>query len=723
MSSRLMRAAWTAVAVLVVAAAGVAVQPAAPARSAVGDASSSSGSGAPVRATTGSGLYRDRILWVNWGAQGASLNATSTTVWTYLQVGDLTRLEVQCTLSGRSGDSLQAYRSGQWGADGLQVLYNTPANDLVNGIGTVNQGVAATFNVGCGTARLATYASSAFTGAPTSTAAVTLSGLVFADAESTNGGEFTRATPTPSTATWRILDVYPGTCSATYRVQRDNANRLTLGSSAECSAPGRSATAVAFADGATTLAVSLEGSGLAAAAFGVVVGVDYGDAPASYGLGGGVVQPTWSGGSPPVNSIFNTWTTLASNGSVSFTRAVLGPPATRLGPNAVPELLPASSADASGDTPDEDALAAALADITYVRGVTTTYAVANIRCAADGATTYVRGWLDWNRNGQFDAGEASSADATCTSTTSTNVTLSFAVPSAVPEGQAAGGDRTFLRLMASTVQAQLAPTGFTARGEVEDWPVRLRVPRLQVTKTANATVMPAAGGVVTYTVVATNVGNGSYTAATPARVYDDLTAVTDDATRGTVTSSPTGVTVSGQLVSWSGALDPGASVTLTIPVTVLATPGDRVMTNVARVSHTVLAAGSVTCAAGSSDEAAQLCARHVLYRSEVRVTKEAFTSAAFTTPITSGASLAPGTTVYWRYTVQNTGSAPLTDVVLTDTATDTRTDAGGTTSATTSPVISCPGTPTVTPGTSVTISSLAAGASRVCTATAPVGVL
>lgn len=728
MSSRWLRAVGTAVTVLAVAATTVVLQTASPAQSAVGDASSSSGSGSAVQATTGSGLHRDRILWVNWAAQGASLDAASTTVWTYLQVGALTRVEVSCTLSGRSGGSIAAYRSGQYGADGLQTLYNTASSNLVNGIGTVVQGADATFTVACGTARLATYSSSTFTGTPTSTTPISLAGLVFADAESTNGTEYTRATPTPSSAVWRILDVYPGTCSATYQVQRNSANRLTFGSSAECPTSGRSATAVAFADGATTLNVSLEGSGLAAAAFGVVLGVDYGDAPASYGVAGAVVQPTWSGGAPAVNGMLvNTWTTLASNGSVSFTRATLAAPATRLGPNAVPERVPASSTDASGDTPDEDAVAAAPSDITYVRGVTTTYALANIRCVAESATvaTYVRGWLDWNRNNQFDAGEASSADATCTSATSTNVTLSFTIPSTVPEGQAAGGDRTFLRLMASTVPAQLAATGFTARGEVEDWPVLLRVPRLVVTKSANATVMPGTGGVVTYTVVATNVGNGAFSSGTPARVYDNLAGVADDATVGTATAAPAGgsLTTSGSLVTWQGALNAGSSVTLTIPATVLAAPGDRVMTNVARGSNVALAAASVTCTAGSADETAQVCARHVLYRSEVRVTKEAFTSATFTTPVASGSALAPGTTVHWRYTVQNTGSGPLTGVVLTDTATDTRTDADGTTTATTSPVITCPGSPAVTPGTSVTIPSLAAGASRVCTASAAVGAL
>lgn len=106
--------------------------------------------------------------------------------------------------------------------------------------------------------------------------------------------------------------------------------------------------------------------------------------------------------------------------------------------------------------------------------------------------------------------------------------------------------------------------------------------QLSVTKTSDATADTRAGDVVTYTVTATNTGAGAYTAADPAVVVDDLTGVLDDATyNGDVAASAPGDLAYAQpLVSWAGALAPGASVTLTYSVTV-GSGGDGVARNVA----------------------------------------------------------------------------------------------------------------------------------------------
>src|SRR5690554_5632888 len=288
------RTLWGALSALALATAGVIALPALPAQSAVGDSGSSSG--AAVFATEGTGRYKDRIGWISWGAHGASLaNGASVTNWH--QTGPTERLEVTCALSAVSG-SLRAYRSGDWVNDGLNRLYRRgEPNTHVTGIGTVNQGDDRTFRISC-SSRLATYSSSAFTGAPTGTTAVPLGGLVMADAESTNDTESSWAQPVPSgSGTWHLIDRYAGTCGATYRgVRGGTSNRLTLTASAECSGSNQySATAVAFIAGATTLDVGLNGTGLAAMSFGYMLGVDLGDAPGSYGTSAAVVQPTWSG--------------------------------------------------------------------------------------------------------------------------------------------------------------------------------------------------------------------------------------------------------------------------------------------------------------------------------------------------------------------------------------------------------------------------------------------
>jgi len=76
----------------------------------------------------------------------------------------------------------------------------------------------------------------------------------------------------------------------------------------------------------------------------------------------------------------------------------------------------------------------------------------------------------------------------------------------------------------------------------------------------------ALGGVVTYTVNVTNVGEVDYTVATPASFTDDLSGVLDDAVYNDDASN--GATVSGDRLTWSGALGVGQTVSVVYSVTV-----------------------------------------------------------------------------------------------------------------------------------------------------------
>lgn len=107
-------------------------------------------------------------------------------------------------------------------------------------------------------------------------------------------------------------------------------------------------------------------------------------------------------------------------------------------------------------------------------------------------------------------------------------------------------------------------------------------PELVIAKTSTATVDSRPGDAVEYTVTATNAGNQDYTAANPVVVFDDLSGVLGDATfnNDAVSSSGSAPSFVSPLLSWSGALAAGDSVSFTYSVTLTAA-GNGTVRNVA----------------------------------------------------------------------------------------------------------------------------------------------
>src|SRR5690606_7531342 len=188
---------------------------------------------------------------------------------------------------------------------------------------------------------------------------------------------------------------------------------------------------------------------------------------------------------------------------------------------------------------------------------------------------FVAGWVDWNRNGIFDAGERSDVVPS-----GGPVDLTWTVPL---DAVASVDQPTFLRLrVADTAAGASSPTGMTGAGEVEDWALRVALPTLALEKTSDGGVDSRVGDTVTYTVRATNVGAAPFTAAYPAVVVDDLSRVLDDAAYNAdaVADRPGDLSYGSSLLTWSGPLAPGETVELTYTVD-LRPGGDGVVRNVA----------------------------------------------------------------------------------------------------------------------------------------------
>ena len=428
---------------------------------AVGDFGNNTGSGVGRHGECRGGALHGAHRLDQLGCTSAP-TVTAKTVRTWQQVGPTTRLEVDCTLSNIVADNPPPFRPTGGAHRGGHRIRRKPyrtggAGDLEH----AHRGVIgdeATFTVACANARVAIYPDTTFTPTPTSTKPVTLAGMVVADAETTNftttEREWVRAEAFPAEASrWRIIDAYGGTCNgSSYTVYRDSTipnppagtgSRLNMSAATGECATTPSATVVGMTD-RTQVNIQLYAmnfGGQQAAAIGYVLGVDYGDAPSSYGVAGAVAQPPqpWNGGDSL--SFDAALPTVVVNAGVVQTNVLpsISPPSLRLGSQVFTNLTPPYSADASGDagwavppsgtvTPDENGLSGAPPPIQVVRGVTTTYTSPPVACVGTGS---VQGWLDWDRSGTFETDEGSNV-VTCPGG-SGSVTLNFTIPADVPE--------------------------------------------------------------------------------------------------------------------------------------------------------------------------------------------------------------------------------------------------------------------------------------------------
>ncbi|MFT3682113.1 MAG: GEVED domain-containing protein [Ferruginibacter sp.] len=240
---------------------------------------------------------------------------------------------------------------------------------------------------------------------------------------------------------------------------------------------------------ATIGALSVSGSGdLSSCSFPatVITPMEFGDAPNSYS------------------------TLLASNGArhaivdydADTKKAKL-----MLGASLDPEMngVPAAAgADATGDdlagVDDEEAIAT----FPVLSTTSTTYSVILNVTNTTGVTATVKGWIDFNKNNVFDAGEAAT---TTVANNGTTATLSWTGLSGLAVGN------TYARFRIATTAAEIAnPTGAASDGEVEDY-------RIAVSATVSGTISQDANGITD------NMVNGSGVTVSGLNVvlYDNTT--------------------------------------------------------------------------------------------------------------------------------------------------------------------------------------------------------
>ena len=208
-----------------------------------------------------------------------------------------------------------------------------------------------------------------------------------------------------------------------------------------------------------------------------------------------------------------------------------------------------------------------------------------------------------------------------------SVTVTYSVTVNTP----ASGDRVMNNVVVPGASGQCV--------DAADCDVSTPVRSFAVLKTADVSeVIP--GDTVTYTVEVTNTGEADYTALSPASFEDDLAEVLDDATFNDDASDGASFDDTTGVLTWSGAVAVGTTVTVTYSVTVNdPSTGDQVLTNV------VVTPSSGNCPEGSTDAACTTASNSGTYTVE----KSA-----------SAVSALPGDDVTYSLVVTNTGDVDYT---------------------------------------------------------------
>jgi len=437
--------------------------------------------GTAAYATAGNSTYKDQVLWLTWGGdaqnkygkQDTVLDIGSKSSATFILAGK--QMCFECEIVTKTAPSLKSYAPGSWSGDALDDMFrivnpgSPNKNIMFNGI--MVTGDTSQFTLSC---------SAKLDGQP-----YKIKGLVMADAESLNAtSEYLKAS---AKGTWNIVEMNKKGQGA-YNVSKyihDGKNHLAYTKGNDSGAAAVSflsfnPDAYAPTNFDVTIDFDIKGGGNTAIGIGLLVpNADGGDAPATYGEVFHLVNN--------VNITHDnvlTDSTAVNINQANYKPGAIVPPLDMflgsVGPLAERQMNHSNdaSADKTAAYPNEEDAWPTSHKIFYDILPGSEIKV-NIPYTSTEANTVIAGWIDFNQNGLFDAGERTSV--TFNGAGKGTAELKWIVPADFIKG------KTFARLRIAASESDIATaTGVANTGEVEDHQIFIDDPKFTLSKSSNA---------------------------------------------------------------------------------------------------------------------------------------------------------------------------------------------------------------------------------------------
>ena len=402
-----------------------------------------------AKAISGTGIFRDKIFWLNWDLNGNATNGDNISSGTTRSWTSPSGIVYKATITSLTGSIVSDYANG-WSGNNIIGVYDF-ATGITPAIKTATGGGTATFTMTV-TATL-----------PNGTI-ITKNNFVIAGAESlSKSSEYYQLSVPTTSKPLKLLETYiKGGNFSNFNIDitvSNNGNTLYATNLAGGDSRGD---VLIGAEQVENVTVTLKGEGLQSIAIGIFEEMDFGDADNSYETNSTntidyarhIAVSSYSGGVLANGTIKLSGTSAKTPNS---NIATLQSPVLTLGASIDTEEAKKTSASgkANGDDndniDDEDGLVSFLLSsnqgVFYAKNST-------------GKMAYCHIWIDENKNGKFDANEYIKVDVP----NGTNGNLTFN-PSSI--GSFYSGTYYTVRLRLTTMST-LTPYGVAIDGEVED---------------------------------------------------------------------------------------------------------------------------------------------------------------------------------------------------------------------------------------------------------------